>query len=126
MTYQCYYEEKGIRCPERQEDFWCSPNHEQIWKSQNYIKKKSGFTKLLDPKFAKQQLIRRGYIILTPLSFERFILTERFEKLKAKGYIAQRNGHWFYSKEHWRSAVQMLAEWREEDRKSKQQVIKFE
>jgi|GEM_PF-3458719 len=35
--YQCYFTDKeGKRCAREQADCWCSSEHEQVWKSENY------------------------------------------------------------------------------------------
>lgn len=122
MAYQCYYSESGIRCPNRQEDYWCSPEHEKIWKDNNYQgnSKKNFISRLIDPEQAKQNLIRKGYMTLSPQSFERFILISRFEELKERKLIFQRNGNWFYGKDTWRETVRQLHDWANEDRESRQ------
>lgn len=40
MKYQCYYqtniEDPKTRCEKYQENHWCSPLHEKLWKAKNY------------------------------------------------------------------------------------------
>lgn len=34
---QCYFvDEDGQRCDKHQDECWCSPEHEKIWKEKNY------------------------------------------------------------------------------------------
>lgn len=77
----------------------------------------------MNKNIAEQLLTNRGYIILSQPSFERFIKKDRFVTLRNKGYILQRGNNWFYNKDTWRQAIQLMREWEHEDKKARQQEL---
>ena len=52
-TYQCYYIENGTRCEKQQEEYWCSIEHESLWKEENYQHKQERHKRRL----TKEELI---------------------------------------------------------------------
>lgn len=86
--FQCYYEESGIRCPERQIDYWCSEDHKTKYQAANYKQQnyeKIGSTKKLEEKLKKE------YIDLGTMSYIRWmpkVFWDRYKPLLVYQYKA--------------------------------------